>query len=687
MSRLSPPPCLLGATLLFWGWQTGFLFVAIAMAAVVESSQLIRIRWQFSPTDYNRISDLCFILVAGSAVYAFASNDGASAMSGFFDNPARRVDAFSKSGRSVLVLAQWLPMLLFPLMATQAFSAQRRIEFSALSLILRWQQSRRRTREASVPPGYSLDLSFPYFALCLFSSSAAKGTPYWFYPGISVLLGWALWTQKPRRIPPFPWIGLLILIVGLGSAGIFGIGELQRLVERLDTSWLIKLGAQAFNPKESRTSLGSVGQMKLSGRIVLRVDSNGKPPPPLLREASYSLFKSPLWSAPSKEFHPLTPEADETLWKLLPKKHSKKSAVISRYLEDGTGLLALPNGSSQLQNLPVFLLSSNVYGVVKVGAGPGLVSYLAQYDEGETMDSPPTDEDRNLPAAEDPALSQIAHELDLASRGTNEIVQAIASFFQNKFQYSAWIASGQKPLPRQTALAAFLLKNRAGHCEYFATATTLLLRKAGIPARYAVGYSVQEAAGSKYVVRERHGHAWCLVYLEGAWRDLDTTPGSWNEVESRHASFWEPISDAWSRLWFEFSKWRWSQIGFRKYVLWLALPLLLLAGGRLFFKKQWTRLTQDWSKSSKAAVPGADSEFYLIERKLLELGLERRVGETLAAWIARLRSSAAGAAPTDSLGQILALHYRYRFDPVGLSDQERTSLADGVRRWLGGNSR
>ena len=682
MSRMSPPPLLLGLTLLFWGWQTGFLFVAIAMAAVVESSHLIRVRWQFSPTDYNRISDLCFILVAGGAVYAFASNDGAGAITGFFDNPARRVDAFSKSGRSALALAQWLPMLLFPLMAAQAFSAHRRTEFSALSLILRWRQTRRRARDASGPPGYTIDLAFPYFALCLFSSSAAKGTPAWFYAGISLLLGWALWTQKPKRISVIPWAGLLILIVGLGSAGIFGIRELQRLAERLDTSWLIRLGAQAFNPKESRTSLGSVGQMKLSGRIVLRVDAKGQPPPPLLREASYSLFKSPLWSAPNKEFQALNPEADETLWKLLPKKSSKKSVIISRYLEDGAGLLALPNGSSQLQDLPVFLLSSNVYGVLKVGAGPGLVSYLAQYDEGETIDSPPTDEDLIVPPAEDRTLSQIARELDLASRGTNEIVRTVASFLQNKFHYSSWVGSAQKPFPHQTALAAFLLQNRSGHCEYFATATTLLLRKAGIPARYAVGYSVQEGAGGKYVVRERHGHAWCLVYLEGAWRDLDTTPGSWNAVEAGHASFWEPISDAWSRLWFEFSKWRWSQSGFRKYVLWLALPLLLLAAGRLFFKKQWRRFAQDWRKSSRQAVPGLDSEFYLIEKELLELGLGRQAGETLAAWIGRIR--APGAPRLEPLPGILDLHYRYRFDPAGLAEPERADLADRVRRWLEG---
>jgi transglutaminase-like putative cysteine protease len=47
----------------------------------------------------------------------------------------------------------------------------------------------------------------------------------------------------------------------------------------------------------------------------------------------------------------------------------------------------------------------------------------------------------------------------------------------------------------ETPLARFLLRTRSGHCEYFATATVLLLRQLGIPARYAVGYAVHEASG------------------------------------------------------------------------------------------------------------------------------------------------------------------------------------------------
>lgn len=66
---------------------------------------------------------------------------------------------------------------------------------------------------------------------------------------------------------------------------------------------------------------------------------------------------------------------------------------------------------------------------------------------------------------------------------------------------------------KTTPLSTFLLKNRSGHCEYFATATTLLLREVGIPARYAIGFSVSEFSPleNQFIVRGRDSHAWTLV--------------------------------------------------------------------------------------------------------------------------------------------------------------------------------
>lgn len=106
-----------------------------------------------------------------------------------------------------------------------------------------------------------------------------------------------------------------------------------------------------------------------------------------------------------------------------------------------------------------------------------------------------------------------------------------------------------------------MLGSRSGHCEYFAAATVLLLKTLGIPARYATGYSVHEYSDLEkaFVVRQRHAHAWTLVYLNGSWQDFDTTPASWIAVEEEAASKWAGLPDLWSWFVYTLSKWRWSE--------------------------------------------------------------------------------------------------------------------------------
>jgi DNA-3-methyladenine glycosylase II len=62
----------------------------------------------------------------------------------------------------------------------------------------------------------------------------------------------------------------------------------------------------------------------------------------------------------------------------------------------------------------------------------------------------------------------------------------------------------------------------------------LLLRQAGIPARYVVGYSAQEfsALEKAFLVRNRHAHAWAVALVDGHWVTVDTTPATWAEQEA-----------------------------------------------------------------------------------------------------------------------------------------------------------
>jgi hypothetical protein len=308
---------------------------------------------------------------------------------------------------------------------------------------------------------------------------------------------------------------------------------------------------------------------------------------------------------------------------------------------------------------------------------------LARYDEGRSIDSPAGRDDLLIPESEHPALEQIAQQLNLsraAGLAATNVMGILEAFFQRNFSYSTFLKMSLTST-NQTALSQFLLETHRGHCEYFATATALLLRQAGIPARYAVGYSVQEGSGKNYVVRQRHAHAWCLVWFQGAWHDFDTTPADWNSIESAHVSFWEPVSDFFSRLWFEFSKWRWSQSGKRKYVLWVLIPLLVLTLAQLLLKKQWVRFQRHRKTRALAReYPGLDSEFYLLLQQLEEAGFKRGSGETLSTWLERIQASL--PVPAASLQPIIKLHYQLRFDPKGLTAEDRATLKTEVSAML-----
>ncbi len=53
----------MGATLLFWGYQTGFLPEAAVMALILESSRIIKVRWEFSDDEFGRVWTFCSVLL------------------------------------------------------------------------------------------------------------------------------------------------------------------------------------------------------------------------------------------------------------------------------------------------------------------------------------------------------------------------------------------------------------------------------------------------------------------------------------------------------------------------------------------------------------------------------------------------------------------------------------------------
>ena len=654
---MKPPPFLLSGSLLFWGWQTGLLYMAVFMALILEGSHLVKWRLDLSPSDFNRISDLCTVLVLGLFIYHYASH---------------------RSPQAIVVLIQWLPLALLPLLIAQVYSMSDGIDVSALFLVFRRKKTKEEKRQRM-----HINLTYPYFALCIFSSSAANLKTPWFYAGLLILSAWALWSVRSRRFSPILWLTLLVFIGFAGYMGHIGLHNLQKTLEHKALGWFSSLARESADPYRARTAIGDVGTLKLSNRILFRVRMDPSPGHLLLREASYTTYHRSAWFARHSRFKAVVPERDGTTWKIHPAGSGGKTITVSSPLKGGKDMLKLPNGVYELSQLPVLNMAMNQFRDLKVEDGPGLVNYQVRFSTGSSIDSSPNEADLVIPEKQMPTIEKIKQSLKLASKTPQDVLRILAAFFQEDFSYSLDLKRGKH---NSTPIGDFLLNTRSGHCEYFATATVLLLRAAGLPTRYATGYAVQEFSPleNRFIVRSRHAHAWALVYMNGAWHDFDTTPTAWITLEEEAASISEPLYDLLSWCMFNFSSWRWSESegGISKHMGWVLIPLVLLLVRRLYSRN----LVKHREKGEEIGglqklKPGMDSEFYLIEKSFTELGYPRHLGETLSEWIRRIGGEFPGDA-TQLLQPILSLHYRYRFDPNGLTSEERSALKSSAESLL-----
>lgn len=124
-------------------------------------------------------------------------------------------------------------------------------------------------------------------------------------------------------------------------------------------------------------------------------------------------------------------------------------------------------------------------------------------------------------------------------------VRALEAHFLAAGRYKYSLDNSKERDRERDPVEDFVSNHRTGHCEYFASALTLMLRSQGIPARMVIGYKGGEynTIGSYYQVRQLHAHAWVETYLFpdqmeqlhgraseayqfGAWLRLDPTSGT-----------------------------------------------------------------------------------------------------------------------------------------------------------------
>lgn len=647
------PPLLLGCAWLFWGWQIELPWLGVLCAALLEAPRLVSWRWELPAATARGLARICQVIVMGLAAYTVF----------------RMVS--SDPTLAILFLAAALPIPVLPMILAQMWSEEGGMD-------LRLFYARGITTGAPL----RRDLSWPVWCLCLLAAVAKPGMQESLWPAVAAggMLTWGLWARRRAGAVSWRWALLMLAALGLGISTAYGLRQLQGQVEEHFGEWFsgMESGGES-DPSRSNTAIGRIGKLKLSEQIMFRVYPSGALQTPLLlRDASYRTYQSNSWLAGPQQFQPVLKDA-KGVWHLGEMMAPQLNIHITHALKNGEGLLSLPPGATSITGLGQGALEQGSLGTVLLRGGGSRLAYQVSYDAAGARGALPDALDLQVPRQLSPLLNARVAELRLAGKSAEDASAILLRYFQDNYRYSLVQGeSGGAPLVH------FLRDSHAGHCEFFATATVLLLRSAGIPARYATGYSVQEYSAWEraYVVRARHAHAWTQVYANGAWHDLDTTPSRWAEFEAKTTPVWQNVADRFNwvldriQAWVDNGGLGWMMAKAK----WLVLMLLAYFGWRLW-RARGSKKARSWPETKyPLSRHGLDSEWFAFEKSLADAGLIRAPAESLKEWAQQVSGHFNHPDAKLWLQDAIDLHYRLRFAAEGLDAIERQRLCACIQQ-------
>ncbi len=117
----------------------------------------------------------------------------------------------------------------------------------------------------------------------------------------------------------------------------------------------------------------------------------------------------------------------------------------------------------------------------------------------------------------------------IVTKGSNdaEMAKSIETYLKTEGGYT-YVYGALQHDKTADPIYDFLLNQKQGICQDFASGMVLLCRSIGLPARYVCGYySEEKSAEEKYIIRKKNAHAFVEVYISGyGWMLFDPTPSS-----------------------------------------------------------------------------------------------------------------------------------------------------------------
>lgn len=670
-----PPVGLAAAALLYWGYVVGpfALGIALLLAVLLELPRFAGARATVPTAKLARVFDFGLLLAfAGVGVLAV-------------DVPV---------ATAVKQALHWLPLALAPFVVLQSWNTPVGIDLKAL-----WWQSQRR-RPPPMPP-FPVDFRWLYLPVVLIAAGAASEPGLTYYGALGVFTAWALASARVPRTSHVAWGLCLALALGLGHVAHRGLATAQSALARLAVDVLS--AGDDTDPYNRRTAIGDVGEIKLSDAIMLRVSAPDGVPPGYLHRATYDVYTAGAWSASARLA--VVPPLRDGVWSVAGGGGDSEAAGqdpttqdsigrgplaelrLSARHDGGRAVLAAPFGAVRVTSSDITSLRRSALGVLEQSAADsGVVNYRLEYHPGVPIAADPGARDLAIPVAEEATLLTIRDSLELPNQATpGQRVGIVERWFGRGFSYALYQAD--QPVDG-SALSRFLTEHRSGHCEYYASATVLLLRATGVPARYVTGFVVQEWSDLEeaWVVRRRHAHAWARAWVDGRWVDVDTTPSNWFSAEQAEASMFQPLLDALDWALFRFRQWR-NNPERAATVPWLVglgvvvlIGLGIRAGRRLRFAATGRGPGALGTNDERSA---GSAGWRRLESALATRGCPRSRSELPTHWVERVAALPGMAQAAGELDALVAWHYRLRFGPGGTSDGgDDRDFAAAVDDWV-----
>jgi transglutaminase-like putative cysteine protease len=374
-------------------------------------------------------------------------------------------------------------------------------------------------------------------------------------PGVlgSLLLAVPLFVILPRFQNPY------ISVAGPGGGG---VNTIERLRDRLD--------------------LDTIGRARNDRAVVMRLAYESSPPAgheARFRAAVYDRFEDNSWrrsrggfdllrrgpagafalaAAPIRGWMEiwLQPQGQAEL--VLPVDAASVEVAATRVAVQGSGVVALPVRPSGTLNFRAGLSGRPLL--------PELSATVATAEEsrGEGIS---------------PRIRELAAGV-MGEGSDGERAERATGWLRREYSYTLDLMDS----PAADPIEEFLFRNRAGHCELFASSLVLMLRSQGVPARLVTGYLGTEfnPLEGYHIVRNSNAHAWVEALTgEDGWRILDPTPAAGLPQAAEPGLLalmqqaWDYLEFRWDRYVISYGFYDQAQAFFGLRSLWLDLRRML----------------------------------------------------------------------------------------------------------------